>query len=213
MEEIVKNFDVDVIKFNNATMVCPIINDEPHVLAKSIIDSIGLSYENSLTNLRNVLITKIIKTMEVNKFSYKGIQKFLKNNRIGTLCHTHITTIGPVESGKDEITISLDQHQFHAIINTLAFAEEIREEALPHMSALSEEYLEMASENILIRKIINAAKESGLYCAVFPVEVDFTIRKSNFDEEYEDVENEANTSTLDKLIKSENKELTFKINK
>jgi hypothetical protein len=43
----------EIVKFNHTKMVCPIINGEPHVLVKSIIDGIGLSYNSAIENLKN----------------------------------------------------------------------------------------------------------------------------------------------------------------
>lgn len=36
---------VDVVTFNNSKMICPMIDDRPYVLVKSIIDGIGLDYK------------------------------------------------------------------------------------------------------------------------------------------------------------------------
>jgi hypothetical protein len=46
-----KNIDyqnTEIVKFNETRMVCPIINDEPYVIAKSIIDGIGLNYDYAI---------------------------------------------------------------------------------------------------------------------------------------------------------------------
>lgn len=43
----------EIVKFNNTKIVCPIINDEPYVIAKSIIDGIGLSYNSAIENLKS----------------------------------------------------------------------------------------------------------------------------------------------------------------
>jgi len=51
-----KNTEIEcteVVDFNHSKMVCPIINNEPYVLVKSIVEGIGLNYENALANLRN----------------------------------------------------------------------------------------------------------------------------------------------------------------
>ncbi len=44
---------MEIVKFNNTKIVCPLINDEPHVLVKTIIEGIGLNYDYSLFRLKN----------------------------------------------------------------------------------------------------------------------------------------------------------------
>jgi len=45
--------NAEIVKFNSTKIVCPIINGEPYVLVKSIIDGIGLNYNSALENLKN----------------------------------------------------------------------------------------------------------------------------------------------------------------
>lgn len=40
------------VRFRNAVLICPIINGEPHVLIKNIIDDIGLNYSSAQQALR-----------------------------------------------------------------------------------------------------------------------------------------------------------------
>ena len=49
-----QNFQhTEIVKFNGNQMVCPVIDGEPYVLAKSIIDGIGLNYDYALHSLKN----------------------------------------------------------------------------------------------------------------------------------------------------------------
>lgn len=42
-----------IVKFQNTQIVCPIIDNEPYVLVKSVIDGIGLNYDTAISNLNN----------------------------------------------------------------------------------------------------------------------------------------------------------------
>jgi len=42
----------EIVKFNQTNIVCPVINNEPYVIAKSIIDGIGLNYDYALHSLK-----------------------------------------------------------------------------------------------------------------------------------------------------------------
>lgn len=52
MEEKLKETHTEIVMFNKTKMVCPIINDEPFVIAKSIIDGIGLNYDHTIFSLK-----------------------------------------------------------------------------------------------------------------------------------------------------------------
>ena len=41
-----------IVKFNEFPMVCPTIDGEPYVLAKSIIEAIGLNYDHAISSLK-----------------------------------------------------------------------------------------------------------------------------------------------------------------
>lgn len=47
-----KNEKVEIVKFNKTQIVCPIINNEPYVLVKTIIDGIGLNYDTAIVSLK-----------------------------------------------------------------------------------------------------------------------------------------------------------------
>ena len=41
------------VRFRNTILICPIINDTPHVLIKNIIEDIGINYSSAITGLKN----------------------------------------------------------------------------------------------------------------------------------------------------------------
>ena len=48
-----ENSNTEIVVFNEVKMICPVIDGEPFVLVKSIIDGIGLNYDNAVHNLKN----------------------------------------------------------------------------------------------------------------------------------------------------------------
>jgi hypothetical protein len=52
MEHTVKQH-TELVKFNQTELVCPIINGEPHIVVKSIIDDCRLNYDSAVEGLKN----------------------------------------------------------------------------------------------------------------------------------------------------------------
>jgi hypothetical protein len=64
---------IEIVKFQKAKIVCPMINGEPHVLAKSIIDAIGFNYQIKFSIQIIITMTKL--EQAIRFFIVRRIQK------------------------------------------------------------------------------------------------------------------------------------------
>ena len=65
----VKSQETEIVQLINTPLLCPIINGQPYVVVKSIVEGIGLNYQNSMKNLADSRLNEF-------KIEYKLTEAF-----------------------------------------------------------------------------------------------------------------------------------------